>query len=371
MKITDVKTTLIHCPDAFIFQDSTVFAPPPGAKGRDSLFIHIQTDEGIEGFAPGGGGTAAYPTRTVIEKGLKKALVGQDPFNIEYLWNRMFWLVRGYGRKGVAFYAISAIDIALWDLKAKALGLPLYRLLGQYTDTVPIYGSGGWTNLSEDELVEEMTGYIDRGIPRVKMKVAKNFGSEEEEDMNRLEIVRDAVGDEVEMFVDANNGYYAKQAIEMSRYFEEYGVRWFEEPVLADDIEGLIKVSRAIDIPVATGEHEYTKYGFKELLTRGAVDIVQPDVGRVGGITEWLKVAHMAHAFNLPVAPHGAQLVHLHLACATPNLKLVEYLGVVEKMDRFFYTSFPEPVNGMWSPYADRPGLGLELDPAVVKKYTV
>ena len=371
MKITDVKTTLIHCPDAFIFQDSTVFAPPPGAKGRDSLFIHIQTDEGIEGFAPGGGGTAAYPTRAVIEKELKKALVGQDPFNIEYLWNRMFWLVRGYGRKGVAFYAISAIDIALWDLKAKALGLPLYRLLGQYTDIVPIYGSGGWTNLSDDELVEEMTGYIDRGIPRVKMKVAKNFGSEEEEDINRLEIVRDAVGDEVEMFVDANNGYYAKQAIEMSRYFEEYGVRWFEEPVLADDIEGLIKVSQAIDMPVATGEHEYTKYGFKELLTRGAVDIVQPDVGRVGGITEWLKVAHMAHAFNLPVAPHGAQLVHLHLACATPNLKLVEYLGVVEKMDRFFYTSFPEPLNGMWSPYADRPGLGLELDPAVVKKYTV
>ena len=122
---------------------------------------------------------------------------------------------------------------------------------------------------------------------------------------------------------------------------------------------------------MATGEHEYTKYGFKELLTRGAVDIVQPDVGRVGGITEWMKVAHMAHAFNLPVAPHAVQLVHLHLACATPNLKVVEYLGAREKTDSFLYTEFPEPVNGMWSPYPDRPGLGLELDPAIVKKYTV
>ena len=141
MKITDVKTTMIHCPDAFVFQDATIFTPPPGAKGKDSLFIHIQTDEGIEGFAPGASGTAAHGVKTIIEKELKKALIGQDPFNIEQIWNRMFWLVRGYGRKGVAFCAISAVDIALWDLKAKALGLPLYRLLGQYTDTVPIYGS--------------------------------------------------------------------------------------------------------------------------------------------------------------------------------------------------------------------------------------
>ena len=371
MKITDVKTTLIHCPDAFIFQDATIFAPTPGAKGSDGLFIYIQTDEGVVGFAPGGMGSSVYPIRAVIEKELKKALIGQDPFNIEQLWNKMFWFVRGYGRKGVAFCAISAIDIALWDLKAKALGLPLYRLLGAYTDTVPIYGSGGWTNLSADELVEEMTGYVDRGIPRVKIKVAKDFGSAEEEDLDRLHVVQEAVGDDVEIYVDANNGYYAKQAIEMSRYFEDYGVRWFEEPVLADDIEGLIKVSQAIDIPVATGEHEYTKYGFKELLTRGAVDIVQPDVGRVGGITEWMKVAHMAHAFNLPVAPHAVQLVHLHLACATPNLKVVEYIGMAEKTDRFYYAEFPEPVNGMWSPYPDRPGLGLELDPAIVKKYTV
>ncbi len=371
MKITDVSTTVIHNPEVFIFQDATMFPSLSGAKGWDELFVHVSTDEGIDGFAPGGRGASVDSIRAVIEKGLKEALINEDPFDIEYLWNRMFWLVRGYGRKGVAFCAISAVDIALWDLKAKALGLPLYKLLGPYTNSVPIYGSGGWTNLSEKELVEEQLSYVERGIPRIKMKVGKDFGNAEEEDIRRLAVVRKAVGDDVEIYIDANNGYYAKQAIRMAQQFEEYDVKWFEEPVLADDIDGLAMVSKSINIPVATGEHEYTKFGFKELISRGGADIVQPDVGRIGGVTEWMKVAHLAHSYNLPVAPHAAQLVHLHLACATPNLKVVEYLGILEVGDKFFYTDFPEPENGMWSPYPDRPGLGLELNTEVVKKYKV
>jgi L-alanine-DL-glutamate epimerase-like enolase superfamily enzyme len=283
----------------------------------------------------------------------------------------MFWRVRGFGRKGVAFSAISSIDIALWDLKARFFDVPLYRLLGPFTDSVPIYGSGGWTSFTEDELVREQVGYVERGIPRIKMKVAKDFGHAEAEDLRRLAAVRKAVGDDVEIYVDANNGFYAKQAIGFARRMAEYDVRWFEEPVLADDIAGLAAIARAIDIPVATGEHEYTKYGFKELITQGGADIVQPDVGRVGGVTEWLKVAHLAHAFNLPVAPHAVQLVHLHLACCTPNLKVVEYLGVSEETDRIMFTEFPQPKNGMWSPYADRPGLGLELNPKAVERYAV
>ena len=179
------------------------------------------------------------------------------------------------------------------------------------------------------------------------------------------------IGPGAKLLIDANNGYYAKQAIRMSQMFEEYDVKWLEEPVLADDIEGLAAVSRATTIPVATGEHEWTKFGFKDLIARGGADIVQPDIGRVGGVTEWMKVAHMAHAFNLPVAPHAYQLVHLHLACATPNLKVVEYLGVSEESDRVWYTEFPEPKAGTWTPYPDRPGLGLELDPVAVKKYSV
>src|SRR4051812_10868447 len=282
MKITDITTTRLFIPNLPGIQDSTI---RHRGMGRGSLFVHIKTDEGIEGFAPGNA-----ESKGVIEGPLKSVLIGQDPLCHEKLWDDMFWQVRGFGRKGVAFIGLSAIDIALWDLKAKAFGVPLYRLLGPYTDTVPIYGSGGWTSFDLDGLVKEQTGYVARGIPRVKMKVAKDFGKSEAEDIKRLAAVRKAVGDDVEIFVDANNGYYAKQAIAMSRRFEEFNVRWFEEPVLADDIQGLAEISRATTIPVATGEHEYTKYGFKDLISQGGADIVQPDVGRVGGVTEWMKL---------------------------------------------------------------------------------
>jgi L-alanine-DL-glutamate epimerase-like enolase superfamily enzyme len=183
--------------------------------------------------------------------------------------------------------------------------------------------------------------------------------------------VRKAVGDNVEIYLDANGGYYAKQAIAMAKRFEEYNVGWLEEPVMADDIDGLAAISRATPIPIASGELEFSTYGFKELISRGGADIVQPDVGRVGGVTEWLKVAHMAHAFNLPVAPHAYQVIHLHLACATPNLKVVEHLSQTEEGDRIWYSEFPEPRDGMWSPYPDHPGLGLELDPTAVRLYSV
>ena len=364
VKITDVTTTLLRQPGSPGIQDATIRHRD---SGRSALFVHIRTDTGYEGLGMG----QPAGTRELIERLFKPLLVGQDPLYHEKLWDDMFWRVRGFGRKGVAFCAISAVDIALWDLKAKIFGVPLYRLLGPYTDSVPIYGSGGWTSFSEEELVREQLGYVERGIPRVKMKVAKDFGRSEAEDVRRLAAVRKAVGDDVEIYVDANNGYYAKQAIGMARHLAEYDVRWFEEPVLADDIAGLAAIARAIDIPVATGEHEYTKYGFKSLIAAGGADIVQPDVGRVGGVTEWMKVAHMAHAFNLPVAPHAVQLVHLHLACCTPNLKVVEYLGVAEEGDRVWYTEFPEPRDGQWSPYPDRPGLGLELSPDAVRKYAV
>jgi len=364
VKITDVTTTLLRRPGVPGIQDATIRHRD---TGQSAFFVHVKTDEGLEGLGPG----QPVGTRDLVQDVLKPLLVGQDPLAHEKLWEDMFWRVRGFGRKGTAFCAISAVDIALWDLKAKIFGVPLYRLIGPYTDTVPIYGSGGWTSFTEAELVEEQCGYVERGIRRVKMKVAKDFGRNEAEDLRRVAAVRKAVGDDVEIYVDANNGFYAKQAIGIAPRLADLGVGWFEEPVLADDIAGLAAIARAITIPVATGEHEYTKYGFKELIAQGGADIVQPDVGRVGGVTEWLKVAHLAHAFNLPVAPHAVQLVHLHLACCTPNLKVVEYLGVSEAGDRIWYTEFPEQRDGLWSPFANRPGLGLELNPEAVQRYAV
>ncbi|MEM7125329.1 MAG: mandelate racemase/muconate lactonizing enzyme family protein [Chloroflexota bacterium] len=365
MKIVDVKTTVLTIPDLPGIQDATI---RHRTSGRTFCFAHVISDEGIEGLGAGGGGLAS---RAVIEGTLKPILVDQNPLHIEKLWNDMFWAIRGVGRKGLAFNALSAVDIALWDLKAKYFNVPLYQLLGPYTDTVPVYGSGGWTHFSIDELVAEQMSYVVRGMKAVKMKVGKDFGKSEREDIARLAAVREAVGDDIEILIDANNGYYAKQAIAMAKAFAPYRIGWFEEPVLADDIEGLAAIARATDIPIATGEHEYTKYGFKDLLTRGGADIAQPDVGRVGGITEWMKVAHLADAFNLPVAPHAYQLFHLHLCCAIPNLRIVEYLGVTEETDRIVFTEFQEPQNGLWSPDPNKPGLGLDLDPAAVKMYAV
>src|SRR3954465_14573026 len=197
MRIVDVMSTHLYAPDLPANQDATIRHPSPG---RAALFVHIETDEGLEGL-----GIPEPSARPVIERSLRPLLIDQDPICHEKIWDDMFWRVRGFGRKGVAFNAISAVDIALWDLKAKSFGVPLYRLLGPYTDTVPIYGSGGWTHFTEDELIKEQTGYVERGIPRVKMKVAKDFGHAEREDIRRLAAVRAAVGDEVEIYVDANN----------------------------------------------------------------------------------------------------------------------------------------------------------------------
>ena len=366
MKVLDVTTTTLHYPHAQGVQDATLLRP--GTGGRKQLFVHIKTDEGVEGL---GIGQASPGVRETVETALRAVLIDRDPFDIERLWSDMFWTIRTFGSKGIAFQALSAVDTGLWDLKAKALGLPLYKLLGAYTDSVPIYGSGGWTHLTEAELAGEMTGYVAEGIGRVKMKVGKDFGRSEREDIERVAAVRRAVGDDVALYIDGNYGYYPKQAIYMAREFEQFQVGWFEEPVLVDDAQGLAEVRRAIDIPVAAGEMESGKYRFRDLIAGGAVDIAQPDVGRVGGVTEWMKVAHLAHSFNLLVAPHAAQIVHLHLGCATPNLKVVEYLGTLRESDNIWYTELPEPNGGMWSPFPDKPGLGLELDPYAVARWAV
>ena len=366
MKITSIETISLNNPRATPIQDATT-ETPNNYSGRGQLFVRIYTDEGVEGL----GMTYSSPgVKDVVESALMQILIGRDPMDTEKIWDDMLWKVRSYGRKGVALCAISAVDIALWDLKAKFLNLPLYKLLGAYTNSVPVYGSGGWTNLTKSELIQEMTDYVESGIPRVKMKVGKNFGNCEREDIERVEAVRDAIGYDIALYIDANNGYRKKQAIYMAKEFEQFQVGWLEEPLIPDDVDGMSEIARSTTIPIASGELEYTKYGFKELIYRGGADIVQPDVGRVGGVTEWIKVAHLAESFNLPVAPHALQLVHLHLCCAIPNIKAVEYMNISLENADLWMTEFPKQSNGMWSPFHDKPGLGLDLDHYSVAKYT-
>lgn len=368
MKITEIRTTRLHDPEGSPFQDATMPPPTPGTGGLPWMFVELLTDAGLTGIAYSEG---AGPVRSLIHDQLSDLVLGADPFETEKLWTNLFWRVRGNGRKGVAFQAISLIDNAVWDLKAKALGVPLYRLLGPAHDQVPVYGSGGWTNYTEQELVREQAGFVERGFPRTKMKVAKDFGRAEREDIARLAAVRKALGDDVAIFVDANNGYYAKQAIRLAESFKDYNIGWFEEPVLADDIPGLAAIAKAISIPVATGEHEYTKYGFRDLISAGAVDIVQADIGRVGGVTEWMKIAHLAAAHNLPMAPHAYSLLHLHPAMATPNLMVVEMLDIEWLPMQKWLVNPPQPKNGHWKPDPNRPGNGIELNPRAVEKYRV
>ncbi|MHB1132429.1 MAG: mandelate racemase/muconate lactonizing enzyme family protein [Chloroflexota bacterium] len=359
--ITELKTTLLQVPLARPLMDATATWQVLGG-----CFVQLRTDDGHEGLGWSG---ASAAVREVIERTLKSIVMGSDPLQTEGLWQRMFWALRSSGRKGIALSAISAVDIALWDLKAKLLGVPLYRLLGPCRASVPTYGSGGWTSLTERDLLAEMTGYLERGMSAVKMKIAKDFGQNEAEDLRRVAAVRRAIGANAELFVDANNGYLAKQALRIARRLEQYDIGWLEEPVIPDDYEGMATICRATTIPVAAGENEYSKFGFKELVARACVDIVQPDVGRVGGISEWLKVAHLAEAFNLPVSPHAVQLVHLHLACATPNLKAVEIIGAEEDYCRELFVDMPPHKDGSWSPFSDRPGLGLELNQHAVQRY--
>lgn len=365
MKITNIRSLRLYDSSSAPFQDSTMARP---ANGLAWMFVQLETDAGITGTAYSEG---AGPVRAFIHEQLADLVVGADPFETEKLWNDMFWRVRGNGRKGAAFQAISTIDNAVWDIKAKALGVPLYRLLGPAHERIPVYGSGGWTNYTEKELVAEQTRLAERGFARTKMKIGKDFGKAEREDIARVKAVRKALGENATVYVDANNGYYAKQAIRVAESLAELDIGWFEEPVLADDIPGLAQVAKATSIPVATGEHEYTKYGFRDLITAGAVDIVQADIGRVGGVTEWMKVAHMAAAFNLPMAPHAYCLLHLHPAMATPNLMVVEMLDIEWDVMTKWLIDPPQPENGYWKPDHDRPGNGVELDPRAVEKYRI
>lgn len=365
MKITEIRSYRLYDSSSAPFQDSTMVK---AANGLAWTFVELLTDAGITGVAYSEG---AGPVRAFIHDQLKDLIVGADPFETEKLWTAMFWRVRGNGRKGAAFQAISTVDNAIWDIKAKALGVPLYRLLGPAHDKVPVYGSGGWTNYTTDELVREQTSLLERGFTRTKMKVGRNFGNAEQEDIARVAAVRKAVGPSTALYVDANNGYYAKQAVRMAEQFKDFNVGWFEEPVLADDIPGLAQVAHSTSIPVATGEHEYTKYGFRDLITAGAVDIVQADIGRVGGVTEWMKVAHMAAAFNLPMAPHAYCLLHLHPAMATPNLMVVEMLDIEWDVMSKWLVDPAQPSGGFWKPDPVRPGNGVEVDPHAVKKYRI
>ena len=299
---------------------------------------------------------------------LADVVVGREATDIQGAWTAMVRAIRNAGRPGIASMAIAAVDVALWDLKGKLLGLPLFRLLGAVRDEVPVYASGGFTSLSERAIEGSFARWVlEGGFPRAKMKIGLDGGSDPHRDLDRVAIARKALGPSVELFVDANGAYDRKQAIRVGRSLPSEGVTWFEEPVSSDDLDGLREVRNAIDTDVAAGEYAYDLFGFRRLLP--CVDVLQADASRCAGISEWLRASALAASAGIEVSGHTAQSIHLHAACAVPNIRHLEYFADHERVERSLFDGVVEPDAGVLRPDGDRPGLGITLKTAEAAPY--
>jgi L-alanine-DL-glutamate epimerase-like enolase superfamily enzyme len=305
---------------------------------------------------------------TVIREKLESAVVGRDPMDVPGAWNRMVAEVRNVGRPGIASHAIAAVDTALWDLKARLMEVPVFRLLGGVRDEVPVYASGGFSSYSETQLADQLGGWVhDEGISRVKMKIGAGWGADPDTDVKRTALARQAIGSEAELMVDANGAYSRKQAAAVAGELEPLGVTWFEEPVSSDDLEGLAEIRDATEIEIAAGEYGYDVWYFGRLAPH--VDVLQADVSRCMGITEWLRAAAVAAAHNLEISGHCAQSLHAHAACAVPNLRHLEYFHDHHRVDRILFDGVLDPAGGVLRPDPDRPGMGLELKRSDAEQY--
>jgi L-alanine-DL-glutamate epimerase-like enolase superfamily enzyme len=342
-----------------------------------AVIVRVKTDEGLAGLGSVGvgNGSAVY----VLEHHLKPIVMGQNPFDVELLWEKMFRSTLNYGRKGVVLEAISAVDIALWDIKGKATGQPIYNLLGGKTrDRIQVYASRLYAHEDLAVLSAQAAGFVRQGFTALKQRFG--YGPADgvrgmRKNLALVKTVRETVGPDVELMADAYMGWDVPYAIRMIRMLEDAGLnlKWVEEPVLPDDIEGYARIRRAVQTPISGGEHEFTRYGFRELIRKEAVDILQPDVNRVGGITEAQKIWAMAAAYDIPVIPHAGQLHNYHLVMAHLNSPMAEYFpppseGGALDDDTLFWELFKgEPgANEGFIELPQTPGLGLELNEEMV-----
>jgi L-alanine-DL-glutamate epimerase-like enolase superfamily enzyme len=298
---------------------------------------------------------------TVARDTLAGVVTGRDPMDIGGTWQAMVRAVRNDPRQGVAGYAISAVDVALWDLKGRLLGLPLHRLLGAVRDEVPVYGSGGFTTYSAAQLESQLTGWLRQGMRQVKIKIGESFGTRVDRDLERMRQCRRLIGPGVELFVDANGGYRRKQAIRVMDQARDLDITWFEEPVSSDDLDGLREVRDAVPADVTAGEYGYDLAYFARMCAAGAVDCLQADVSRCGGITEWLRVAAVAAAHHLQISGHCGPHLHAHVAAATLNLRHLEWFHDHTRIESLFFDGTLEPAGGVIRPDDSAPGHGLTL----------
>jgi D-galactarolactone cycloisomerase len=352
---------------------------------RQTVLCVISTDEGIEGVGEAlyVGGSAKIAAG-MIKEAYAPLLIGKDPLDNAVIWDFLYNRTRDQGMKGLPITALSAVDIALWDIKGKALKLPVSKLLGgTYRDKAHVYATGLYEPQNvpsvKDALIDEALGYKKDGFSAMKLKIGYGI----ETDMSYVRAVREAIGNDVLLMVDANHAYNAAEAIRLARKMEKYDVYWFEEPVPPEDIDGYVEVKQKSDILIAGGECEYTRFGFRELITRRAVDILQPDLCATGGFTEMMRIIALASAWNVPIMPHvwGTNVglaASLQLFAALPHFPERRF-----PTEPFFeYDRSPHPLRDkvthekfvMKDGYLDipqRPGLGITLDMDFLKKHTI
>jgi L-alanine-DL-glutamate epimerase-like enolase superfamily enzyme len=366
MRITQLESQLLRLP---LSRPITSLGGSGSENRLDHIFmlvVYLDTDAGHRGlgfaYTLGGGGRAL---KVITDDDLAPLVAGEDPLDHERLGAKVYWRLQTIGRSGLVAQAYSAVDLALWDLKGKVAGLPLYKLLGGAREAAPVYASDtGWLWMSPEEIIEASQPNLQQGVMGIKIKVGN---PDPEVDAERVTRIREVLGEDIWLGVDANQRYDYATALSMGHFFEEeIGADWFEEPVSCEDVEGHARLAEKLEIAIAVGETLYTREEFARYLQRGAVDIVQPDLTRLGGLTAWLKVATLVEHYQKPIAPHLLPEIAVHLACGLPQARMVEYMP-------WLYPAFVEPpaiVEGRMLP-PKRPGLGLEIRYDAVEKYQV
>ena len=360
MKITDVRTVRVNIPF-----EKPLCTSIHEFRSAGCVLVFIDTDEGITGesyvFSLN---LKRLEVFNAMIQSYKTEVMGEDPHYTERIWQKIWQGINFFGHKGVTLFGLSAIDVACWDIKGKAVGKPIYKLVGAVRDQVPVYASGGlWLSQSVDELVKEAKDFIAQGFRVMKLRIGK---PRMEEDLERVRAVRRAIGPDMGLMVDANQAFNVNQAIRLGRKLEEFNLIWYEEPVAAYDLEGSAQVAAALDVPIASGETDYTRYGIRRMLETKAADVLMPDLARMGGYTDFLKAAHMAEAYEVPVSPHIFSEQSLQILGMIPNGTYLEHMP-------WFAPLFREKMeikNGMIE-VPNRPGTGFSFDPEKIEKYRI
>ena len=370
MKIVDVETMILALPEIEERTDGS----------QDSLVVRVTTDEGITGI--GEVDSSPWVAKAIIEaktshticRGLKEIVLGEDPFNVIQIWEKMYEGTIFFGRRGAAIQAMSGIDLALWDIIGKAMGKPAYELIGAcYRKEIRAYASSlfGDTVKETGDMARE---YVDQGFTAVKFGW-EPIGDDPEQDVALVKEIRQAVGPDIDVMIDAGLVWDAKTAIQMARRFSDYNIYWLEEPLHPDDLDGYARLSKGTDVRIAAGEEESSRHSYIDLMDRGQIDVVQIDITRCGGLTEAMRIAQLASDRHRPVVNHsfksGINLASsLHFSAAAPNAFIFEYCVSHSPLRQGLTKQKFEVIDGMVK-IPEEPGLGIELDENTVSKYRI